>query len=96
MINHLAVLQPSQPHRKPLSSLARLLREARLCLSACLEDIEVEPLFGLGRSILRSLGTGRWIEDRQNVLIAGPPGVGKTFITCALANAACRLGFSAR
>lgn len=76
--------------------LARLLREARLRLPACLEDIEFEPQRGLGRSVVRSLGTGRWIEDRQNVLIAGPTGVGKTFLACALANAACRLGFSAR
>jgi len=30
------------------------------------------------------------------VLICGPTGVGKTFLACALAHAACRLGFSAR
>ncbi len=76
--------------------LARLLREARLRLPACLEDIEFGPERGLSRSVVRSLGTGRWIADRQNVLIAGPTGVGKTFLACALANAACRLGFSAR
>ena len=76
--------------------LERLLREARLRLPACLEDIDFGPQRGLSRSVIRSLGIGRWIRDRQNILVAGPTGVGKTFLACALANAACRLGYSAR
>ncbi|MGE5549478.1 MAG: IS21-like element helper ATPase IstB [Bacteroidota bacterium] len=76
--------------------LARLLREARLRLPACLEDVDFGPQRGLSRSLVRSLGTGRWLEDRLNVLVVGPTGAGKTFLACALANAACRLGYSAR
>jgi DNA replication protein DnaC len=76
--------------------LARLLREARLRLPACLEDVDFGPQRGLSRTLVRSLGTGRWLEDRLNVLVVGPTGAGKTFLACALANAACRLGYSAR
>lgn len=76
--------------------LARLLREARLRLQACLEDVDFGPQRGLSRSLVRSLSTGRWLEDRLNVLVVGPTGAGKTFLACALANAACRLGYSAR
>lgn len=76
--------------------LERLLREARLRLPACLEDLELEPARGLSRQVVRSLATGRWLQDHQNVLVVGPTGVGKTFLACALANAACRMGFSAR
>ena len=36
-----------------------------------------------------------WIKEKQNVIITGPTGSGKTFIACALANSACRSGFSA-
>ena len=32
----------------------------------------------------------------QSILITGPTGCGKTYIACALANAACRRGFKAR
>ena len=71
--------------------LARLLREARLRLPACLEDVDFGPQRGLSRTLVRSLGTGRWLEDRLNVLVVGPTGAGKTFLACALANAACRL-----
>jgi DNA replication protein DnaC len=36
--------------------------------------------------------TGRWIKDRRNLMITGPCGVGKTWLACALAQAACRDG----
>lgn len=76
--------------------LARLLREAKLRLAACLEDIDYHHPRGLDRAVMRSLGTGQWLRACQNVLITGPTGVGKTFVACALANAACRQGFTAR
>jgi DNA replication protein DnaC len=74
--------------------LARLLKQARLRLPACLEDIDYHKPRGLDRGLLRSLGTCRWITMHQNVIITGPTGVGKSYIACALANAACRQGFS--
>jgi DNA replication protein DnaC len=76
--------------------LKRLLKEAKLRQQACLEDIDFSVGRGLDRQLLRSLGTGLWIRHRQNVLVTGPTGVGKTYVSCALANAACRQGFRAR
>ncbi|MDP3062365.1 MAG: IS21-like element helper ATPase IstB [Chloroflexota bacterium] len=75
--------------------LKRLLRGARLRLGACLEDIDYRAPRGLDRSLLRHLATGDWLACGQNVLITGPTGAGKTFIACALGNAACRQGYSA-
>ncbi|MHB1865790.1 MAG: IS21-like element helper ATPase IstB [Candidatus Saccharimonadales bacterium] len=77
--------------------VARLLREARLRQTgACMEDVDYRTPRGLDRSVMESLGRGQWIERHQDVLISGPTGVGKSWIGCALANAACRLGHSAR
>jgi len=76
--------------------LARLLKEAKLRLPACLEDIDYHTPRGLDRAIMHRLGTCQWVEAHQNVLITGPTGVGKTFIACALAQAACRRGYRAR
>lgn len=74
-------------------SLRRRLREAHLRLSAaCLEDIDYHTARGLDHSLVRTLAEGRWLNDAQSVLITGPTGVGKTFLACALANAACRVG----
>jgi len=76
--------------------LKRLLKEARLRLPACIEDIDWGHPRGLDRGALLSLATGEWIRSHHAVLIEGPTGAGKTFLACALANAACRQGFSAR
>jgi DNA replication protein DnaC len=77
--------------------LTRLLQEAKLRYpAACLEDVEYHHPRGLDRGLLRSLGTGEWIRAHQVVLISGPTGVGKSWIGCALGNAACRQGFSTR
>lgn len=76
--------------------LSRLLKRARLRLPACIEDIDYQRPRGLDRGLLKSLSTCQWIKSNQNVLITGLTGVGKTFIACALANAACRLGINGR
>ncbi|MDD2443206.1 MAG: ATP-binding protein [Desulfotomaculaceae bacterium] len=45
---------------------------------------------GLDRSVFFSLADCRWVLDHHNLIITSPTGVGKTFISCALANKACR------
>lgn len=76
--------------------LARLLREAKLRMAACPEDVDYRHPRGLDRAVMRSLFTCQWIGDHLNVLFTGPTGCGKTYLACALAQAACRHGFTAR
>ncbi|MEW6448993.1 MAG: IS21-like element helper ATPase IstB [Bacillota bacterium] len=76
--------------------LARLLKEAKLKQQACVEDVDFRHPRGLDRAVFFSLADCRWIREHHNLIITGPTGVGKTFIACALANKACRLGFTVR
>ena len=39
---------------------------------------------------------GEWIRRHLSILVLGPTGAGKTFLTCALAHAACRHNFNVR
>ena len=77
-------------------ALAQRLRLARLRQTACLEDIDYRRPRGLDRALLRSLRTGRWLAEHNNVLVLGPTGSGKSFIACALGNQAARDGHSVR
>ena len=76
--------------------LTRLLRQARLRLPASVEDVDLRASRGLDRSVLLRLASCDWIRQHQVVLITGATGTGKTFVACALAQAACRHGLSAR
>ena len=74
-----------------------LLREARLKVSqACVEDISYKPGRGLDKSQIAALADGAWIQRGQNLLVTGPTGSGKTWISCALAHQACRQGLQGR
>jgi len=75
---------------------ARCLREAKLRLSnACVEDIDFSAKRELDKSVIRQLATCRWVQEHQSVVITGMTGTGKTYVACALANAACRKGYRA-
>jgi DNA replication protein DnaC len=75
--------------------LARYLKAARLRTDAVVEDIDFRRRRGLERSVLLGLAEGSWVTNHHSVAIVGPTGVGKTFVACALANAAIRRGHSA-
>lgn len=75
--------------------LNRLLRNAKLKLPACMEDIDYQKARGIDKSVILSLAGGQWVEQSHNIIITGPTGVGKTYLACALAQGACRSGFSA-
>jgi DNA replication protein DnaC len=74
--------------------LATRLKKAKLRQNASLEDVDLRYPRGLDKSLLMQLGQCRWLKEHQNVLIIGPTGVGKTYLACALANKACREGYS--
>ena len=75
--------------------LGSRLRQAHLRQEACVENIDFGIPRGLDKSVIKSLTSGQWIQDKLNVLITGPCGVGKSFIACALAHKACLMGHAA-
>jgi DNA replication protein DnaC len=72
------------------------LGRAKLREPACPEDLNYRHPRGLDKSVVQRLLTCQWVAKHENVILTGPTGIGKTWIACALANAACRDGYSAR
>ena len=54
-------------------------------------DFKFQP--SLEPKVIKDLATGRFIADADNVLLLGPPGVGKTHLAVGLGLRACALGY---
>jgi len=78
-------------HNRKLTSL---LRKAQLRISAaCIEDVDCSSTRGLAKATLRQLAPCGWIAEHNNIVVTGATGVGKTYVSCALAQQACRKGY---
>jgi DNA replication protein DnaC len=76
--------------------LGRALKEAKLRIAeASVEGIDYPVRRELDRASVRQLSSCAWVEQHQVVLITGATGTGKTYVSCALAQQACRKGYRA-
>ena len=54
-------------------------------------DLDFQP--GIDRKVVAELSTLRFVEERRNVILLGPPGVGKSHLAIALGIAATDAGY---
>jgi DNA replication protein DnaC len=91
----LALLVDREAANRSTSRLRSRLKAARLRHSqACIEDVDYRAQRRLDKALFQSLATCRWIADHRSLLVTGPCGVGKSWLSCALAQKACRDGYS--
>jgi DNA replication protein DnaC len=76
--------------------LERLLRLSKLPQKgANITDIDFNPKRGLDKASLLDLAGGSYLKYHRNIILHGATGVGKSFISQALANKAMTQGYSA-
>jgi DNA replication protein DnaC len=94
-LERLGLLVDQQWTWRENQALARRLHAAKL-KGAAVEDIDYRTARGLDKSVIRALAQkSGWVEQHENIFVLGPTGVGKSFVACALAQKACRDGYSA-
>lgn len=92
--DRLSMCVDAEIHDREDRRLKRILKAARLKVSACPEDVDFSARRGLDRQVFSMLTTCDWIHSCLNTLITGPTGTGKTWIACALGQQAARKGYS--
>jgi DNA replication protein DnaC len=73
--------------------LAGRLRFANFPSSKVLEEFDFSAQPNLDRRLIEELATLRFIEEKANALLIGPPGVGKTMLAIALGLKAVHAGY---
>lgn len=82
--------------RREQQRLQRRVKQAQLSTTACLSDIDFSVSRGLVKSKFLELSQGHWLQERLNLILVGPTGVGKTFLSNVLANHCCQQGHTVR
>jgi DNA replication protein DnaC len=93
--DRLSLLVDREADARESRRLKMRLKVAKLRYPASVEDLDLRSPRGLDRGLVMELATGSWVRRHHNLVLTGPTGVGKSYVACALAQAAIRTGQSA-
>lgn len=87
----LSLLVDAEWNCRQNNKLLRCIREARFATpGAVIEDVEYHEDRHLDRAQILRFASCTFIEENHHIIFKGASGSGKTFLACALGNAACR------
>ena len=93
LIAHLVQAEWDSRYNKRLK---RLISGARFRYHSSFEEIDFIEKRNLDKNVMLRFNSCDWITKKQNVIIPGPTGVGKSFISSALGHQACHYGFKVK
>jgi DNA replication protein DnaC len=75
------------------NQVSRLIKQARFPLKKTLDSFNFEEIPTLNQSKVLTLSRGQFIKDKENVIMAGNSGTGKTHLAISLGICACQLKY---
>ena len=89
--DRLSLLVDAEWNCRQNNKLLRCIREARFATpGAVIEDVEYHEDRHLDKAQILRFASCTFIEENHHIIFKGASGSGKTFLACALGNAACR------
>ena len=73
--------------------IERHLKSAKFRYQASIEEIDFQHPRNLDRNKIHQLAQCNYLSKKENIILTGPTGVGKSFLASALGNQACLKGF---
>ena len=92
----LALLVEREYLRRQQQRQQRRLKQAKLFIGAAIADVDFEVPRGLKKAQFLEWAQGQWLADHLNLVLVGPTGTGKTFLSCVLADHLCKQGHTVR
>lgn len=89
----IAMLVDSEWDDRHNRAIERSVRSARFRYKATIEAVDYSIERGLDKNEIHRLADGEFIRKKENLLITGLTGTGKSFIASALGHQCCQIGF---
>lgn len=87
----LGLLVDAEWNRRQSNKLTRLINTAHFATpNASIEGIEYHEDRRLDKATILRFATCKYIDEKHHIILKGASGNGKTYLACALGNAACR------
>lgn len=89
----ISILIQSEWEDRENKKINRYLRLAKFRYGASIEEINFTASRGLDKTQVLRLADGSFIQQKENILITGATGVGKSYLASALGHQGCQLGY---
>ena len=95
-LEFLELLVDGELAARDTKAMGKRIRRAAFPVTKTLEEFDFNFQPKLDVKLVKSLATSKYIEDRENVLLVGQPGTGKTHLAIALGMKAIEQGYDVR
>lgn len=95
-VDYLARLSSAELAERESKAISRRINAAKLPTQKELSDFDFKAVPGVNKPKVLELSRCAFVGERTNLVMVGPPGVGKTHLATSLCLSACRVGYRAK